>query len=429
MADLITFKPLVPRDTVIVSPSEVEGNPFLLEVPITSNHYVRKRFINDWTVRTWYENKSAKCSFFVTLTFNDNNVPRFSDGRLGFRKDLCVKFMKRLRNWLRREYGLEEDVFKYFLCSEYGKNTHRPHHHVLFFFKEFLAFPVFCELVHRAWTYGFCDVEIPESNKVLTYVSKYVAKDMYSMDVATSSTDESINEDFRIYNFGTHKYDEWTVTRYNFHLQSMGYGSALLDDLTEKDLSEGVKFVFMGTIARPFAIPKYAADRLLRERKFFRDEITGKKRSRTYTNPLGKRVHEARVKNRVNQVVSDIQKYQLPENQRYVLDFYGIDIDTDLLNIKNILAKNDHRVFDDFETDLFDYLLNKRFRPKHEYFGVTSKEDKRKAVLWNEDYQGYEELFTYLKDMQFIMDCRQQRADEVKEYNNLIKKRRYGRSY
>ena len=428
MSDLITFKPFVPRTTTIINPTELPHKPLKLDVPVTSNHQNRKRFISDWELRTWYEFKNAKSSFFVTLTYDDMHVPKMSDGRLAFSPDNVCRFFKRFRDYLTRKLDYPKSSFRYFLCSEYGKNTHRPHHHALFFFDEYV-FPTIIEtFVRKAWSYGFICCEVPDSNRVLTYVSKYVAKDMFSMDISQSKDDEEITEKKRIYDFPEHKYVDITVTRYNFHRQSMGYGAKLLDDITEEELNAGVKYVFMGgPIARPFAIPKYVSDKLLRYREWKVDRY-GNKVSRTFDTDLGKRVHVERVKRRVDDIELECIKLR---NQRYVyLDLFGIDIDPDIVSIEFAYSRNFHHSKESPKEDFFDYLLNKRYRAIDFRDNIPlEKKEKRQTPMWNAQYAGYEQLLIYLTDIEYILDCHSQRKDEINEFNNLIKKRRYGRSY
>lgn len=429
MAHFITFKPFIPRITTIINPTEQTHKPLCLDVPITSNHHNRKRFVSDWELRTWYEFTYSKTCAFITLTFDEQHVPRFSDGRLGFCPDYVTLFFKRFRNRMDRRYGINiKEHFRYFLCSEYGKNTNRPHHHALFFFDEFVPITTIQECVSHSWYYGFVDVELPDSNRVLTYVSKYVAKDMFSMDIQQSKDDDELNETRSIYNFSTSSYDEYKFTRYNFHRQSLGYGSQLLNDITEEDLNQGVKFVFMGgAIARPFAIPKYVSDKLLRYRERFVDK-DGKKRSKTFDTDLGKRVHVERVKRRVDSIIEDLEKYQ---NQCFVyLDLYGIDIDLEQVSLASAYRKNYHHTSVDLKEDLFDYLLNKRYRAIDFRDNIPLlKSEKRDTPQWNAQYSGYEDLLLYIQDIEYIVGCHQQRADEIQEFKNLIKKRRYGRAY
>lgn len=90
-----------------------------------------------WAVRCMHEASLWDSNLFVTLTYDDDHVPR--DGSL--RPDDMVRFLKRLRfhrsyrvlhpetNRFRRVYP----PLRYLQCGEYGETTLRPHHHALLF--------------------------------------------------------------------------------------------------------------------------------------------------------------------------------------------------------------------------------------------------------------------------------------------------------
>lgn len=80
---------------------------------------IRKR--EEWALRCYCESKMHRNNCFVTLTYNDENLP--SDGSLNYTH--FQLFMKRMR----KHYG----SFRFFMCGEYGENTGRPHYHALFF--------------------------------------------------------------------------------------------------------------------------------------------------------------------------------------------------------------------------------------------------------------------------------------------------------
>lgn len=73
-----------------------------------------------WAVRIMHEKRIHEESAFLTLTYNDQNLPH--GGTLVLR-DLQL-FMKRLRK--KRETGL-----RFYACGEYGETSCRPHYHVL----------------------------------------------------------------------------------------------------------------------------------------------------------------------------------------------------------------------------------------------------------------------------------------------------------
>lgn len=88
-----------------------------------------------WAVRCVHEKSLYKNNCFVTLTYNDENLPAY--GSLDKRD--FVLFMKRLRrNFSGAEKVIDDDgresfPIRFFHCGEYGSKLSRPHHHVCLF--------------------------------------------------------------------------------------------------------------------------------------------------------------------------------------------------------------------------------------------------------------------------------------------------------
>lgn len=74
-----------------------------------------------WAVRCLHESTLYEHNQYVTLTYNDENLP--SDGNLQLRD--FQNFMKRLRK--------KHKNVRYFHCGEYGDKTKRPHYHAILF--------------------------------------------------------------------------------------------------------------------------------------------------------------------------------------------------------------------------------------------------------------------------------------------------------
>lgn len=141
-----------------------------------------KTYQNDWMLRNWYQLQDTKVAVFFTLTYDESNVPvGYSDDEmtcLSVCKEHLRKFLKLFREYRRRN-NLSTD-FKYFVTSEYGPRTRRPHYHGLLHgirLKECMPF-----LQNWRKTYGF--VQFDEINYCNTasaqrrcrYVAKYCSK-------------------------------------------------------------------------------------------------------------------------------------------------------------------------------------------------------------------------------------------------------------
>lgn len=113
-----------------------------------------------WFIRLKEELRSSGTGMFVTLTYDNENLPLL-DGKPTLCKEHHQKFLKRLRK------QLGDVKFKYFITGEYGTNFGRPHYHILLFgIKD-------SEVVRKCWKYGNIDIgDITE--KSINYTAKYV---------------------------------------------------------------------------------------------------------------------------------------------------------------------------------------------------------------------------------------------------------------
>ena len=79
----------------------------------------------EWSLRMLHELADYDDAMFLTLTYNDDNLP--PNGSL-VKADL-QKFFKRLRKRL----DVDGRKIRYFACGEYGEQTQRPHYHAIIF--------------------------------------------------------------------------------------------------------------------------------------------------------------------------------------------------------------------------------------------------------------------------------------------------------
>lgn len=75
-----------------------------------------------WAVRCIHEASMHDNNCFVTLTYNDDNLP----------EDRSVS-KHELKNFIRRLARKTDKKFRYFGAGEYGENFNRPHYHVCLF--------------------------------------------------------------------------------------------------------------------------------------------------------------------------------------------------------------------------------------------------------------------------------------------------------
>lgn len=82
----------------------------------------RQRFRREWTLRILLESCEHSSSWFITLTYSNENMTRDNSLR---KRDL-QDFIKRLRR-------NSATPLKYFAAGEYGEKTKRPHYHAVIF--------------------------------------------------------------------------------------------------------------------------------------------------------------------------------------------------------------------------------------------------------------------------------------------------------
>lgn len=133
-----------------------------------------------WSVRCVCESVDYDECYFLTLTYDDKNIP---DGR-----NLCrahvQSFVKRLRYYF-RDYRL-----RVFYCGEYGEKRHRPHYHMIVFglplkkknIKMFVSDiskrgneNYACPFLEKIWKLGLVRVGSFSSNSA-SYVAQYTLK-------------------------------------------------------------------------------------------------------------------------------------------------------------------------------------------------------------------------------------------------------------
>jgi len=151
-----------------------------LELPCQKCLSCKLRKAKEWALRCWHESQMHEQNSFITLTYADENLPNYHD--LDHR-DFQL-FMKRLR----KNTGQK---LSFFMCGEYGDQTHRPHYHVLLFG----YFPPDAKY-HRtqkdaryyksekldfAWRQGFTDTS-HVSYKSAGYIARYTLKKQLALE-------------------------------------------------------------------------------------------------------------------------------------------------------------------------------------------------------------------------------------------------------
>lgn len=106
-------------------------------------------------VSDWYKNGGI--GVLLTFTYDDKFLPRFAvdeNTTIPCFSSFDVKqFLNRVKVRCNREFG--KGFYKYFVCSEFGKTTQRPHLHTAFLIKDGTKYVQFCELCRECWSLTF----------------------------------------------------------------------------------------------------------------------------------------------------------------------------------------------------------------------------------------------------------------------------------
>lgn len=115
-----------------------------------------------WTARIMHEAKAHKKNVFVTLTYDDEHLPKNMSISI---REIQI-YIKRLRKNI-------DHKIRYFACGEYGEEYKRPHYHLVIF-----GLGVDDkDLIYKCWGKGFIytgSVELASAR----YTAKYVTKQL-----------------------------------------------------------------------------------------------------------------------------------------------------------------------------------------------------------------------------------------------------------
>ena len=188
----------------------VNGSSFKLDHPCGQCMPCRITKRQEWTFRLLMEMREHPYSYFVTLTYNDENLPdseKYIGGNLD--KPELQKFFKRLRK--------QGHAFRYFAIGEYGEKSYRAHYHIILFMDYELPLrekivkgknQIYSPDIVKAWPY--CDIydvaPIPSTDdgkKVAGYVSGYCLKKITNDESAREYFGDGRNPEFTIMSRGT----------------------------------------------------------------------------------------------------------------------------------------------------------------------------------------------------------------------------------
>lgn len=171
-----------------------------LEVPCGQCAGCRLEYSRQWAMRCVHEAQLHFDNSFITLTYDDENLP--ADFSLD--KTHLQKFFKRLR----KHY--QPQKIRYYACGEYGDETHRPHYHACLFGLDFEDKELWkiangnrlytSEILRKIWPYGY-NVIGDVNFQTAAYVARYVMKKQTAKESKRTRSYELIDENSgEIYN-------------------------------------------------------------------------------------------------------------------------------------------------------------------------------------------------------------------------------------
>ena len=155
-----------------------------VKVPCGRCSGCRMDYAKSWSNRLMMENIYHDSSWFITLTYDNDNCP-MSDDLMHYTLRKCdwQLFMKRLRESQDKLYGRK---LRFLACGEYGGNTFRPHYHAIIFGLQLedlvkcgvsgSGFTLFkSDYLASIWKNGMVEVGVVTSGSC-AYVARYVVK-------------------------------------------------------------------------------------------------------------------------------------------------------------------------------------------------------------------------------------------------------------
>ncbi len=159
----------------------------------------RYKKINEWSLRASKELQKYKQNYFITLTYNEQNVKKIltpdKNGEIKPHTQLVYedfqKFVKRLRKHLKYYKLLPEgEKLKYILTSEYGKKKGRIHYHIIFINLPLSDIHYWnkAQAVYKSpalsslWGNGYVDIR-NANFETIHYCLKYLAKDSFTPEI------------------------------------------------------------------------------------------------------------------------------------------------------------------------------------------------------------------------------------------------------
>lgn len=147
----------------------------------------RRQRAKQWAIRNMHEAQCHEKNSFITLTYDQQNLPAGESLQPRHFQLFIKRFRKALSGGSPPEAIHKPETLRYYHCGEYGEDTGRPHYHALLFGQDFSedrqiytkdkrGYPLWkSKRLDDLWTHGRCIIgELTFESAA--YVSRYIMK-------------------------------------------------------------------------------------------------------------------------------------------------------------------------------------------------------------------------------------------------------------
>ena len=279
----------------------------------------RRKAQEAWKFRLYSEFLTLKSKGwrigFITLTYAEDSLPTIPEECFKdpsqyrvipcFDRQTVRDWINNIRYYCKYHYRFTNgNNLRYFVVSEYGSTTSRPHYHAVLAWPPICSYEEMYALCKYYWTKGYVCPEEPQgdthhhpfevvgdASKALSYVCKYATKDIDYQDTVAGI---SLYDNVRAYEEMTDEraYAQMYRNCVPFHLQSVSLGLEAVKDMTPAEryrlLQDGKTFTCDGSVQK---VPVYVKNKLVYDNYYVVDE-NGKRLVRRKANQFFRDYHK-----------------------------------------------------------------------------------------------------------------------------------------
>ncbi len=211
-----------------------------VNVPCGKCHHCLQKRRGQWAFRLQQELKTAHTASFITLTYDEDQIPRTECGWPTLEPKDLQNFWKRLRKYTAYHH---QHKIKYLAVGEYGTQTKRPHYHAI-------TFNLPQHLLKNA-------TKLPEIwNKGLTHIGDANDKSiLYTLSYLTAGNRESKKQIIERTQRGIDHYPE-------FQRQSQGIGTNYLTPQQIQFQKNNLNPYIIAEDGKKMSMPRYYKDKI-----------------------------------------------------------------------------------------------------------------------------------------------------------------------